>query len=99
MNKKGIAFFLNIMLAVTVIIVIFALSGSIKQSTDIARNSTNESLSQYGMDCVLANGSVNSTLTNFQAASCIATDLTLPLYVWIGFAIGGAILIAKLVLQ
>ena len=97
MNKKGIATLFKIMLGVVIIILAMALAGPLRFFTETSRNVTTGD--QVGLDCYVANGSVNSTLNPFQNANCIATDLTLPFYVWAVLGIGGAVLIAKLILQ
>ena len=102
-NNKGIASLFNIMLAVVIIILAIALVGSVRESMDISRNvslGNNETgADQMGLDCVNSAGQKNTTLSNIGRATCIATDLMTPLFFYVLIGIGGAILIAKIVLQ
>lgn len=91
-SKKGLAAFLNIMLAVTIFILALSLAGPLRNFTETARGPD-----QLG--CILSNGSVNSTLDRYQEAACFTTDLSLPLFIWVLVGIGGAVLLAKLVLE
>ena len=79
MDKKGITFFLTIMLGICIIILGLALVPTIKIFNLDARNSTTLD-GAAGLDCD------NTTISDFQSAACISNDITTY-----GF---GAILIA-----
>lgn len=98
MNNRGIVGLLTIMIAVVILILITALAGPLTYNTNIARNSSNESLSQFGLGCVLANGTINGTMDNYQQANCIASDLLVPAFVFTVIGVAGAVILAKVVL-
>ncbi len=90
MNLKGQLFFFTLMLAVVVIIMALALAPSILTFTSDARNATING--NPAMDCD------NSSISDFDNAACIVTDLTLPYFLGIMIAIAGAMIGARLIL-
>ena len=89
MNGKGQVQIYALMLGLVVIILGLALAPAVKQSTDSARNATDGDT--IGMDCS------NESISNFDKATCMATDLSL--FYWVGgiIMIGGIIVGAKLI--
>lgn len=87
MNKKGQLAVYTLMLAVVVFVLAVALSSPVKQFTDNARAPSNET--QVGLDCN------NSTISDFQKAQCVITDISLPYFVIGMLAIAGMIVGAK----
>lgn len=99
MNSKGLTgSLLNIMLAVTIFILALALAPGLTSSINNIRNQTDTGEQGIGLNCVLVNGSSNNTLSNFQEATCVATDLISPLFILALIGIAGAIIGAKIVL-
>lgn len=90
-NNKGQIFFYTLMLSAVVIVLALALAVPVKQTVDDARSpSDNESV---GLDCN------NSTISDFQQAQCLLTDLATP-YFFFGFlAIAGVVIGAKLLID
>ncbi len=85
MNRKGQVFFFTLMLAIVVLVLMFGLLPGIQESVSSARNQTT------GMDCD------NSSISDFDQATCIITDLTLPYWIMIMLGIVGAMIGAKVV--
>lgn len=99
MNKRGITILFKLMLVVVLILLALALVGPGRHFIDISRNATSPDLNQTGLDCLVVNGSVNSTLNNFQQANCIAVDLINPLFFLIMIGFAGAIVAARILLR
>ena len=79
------------MIGLVVAILALALAPAVKQATDTARgNSTNNSL---GLDCS------NDSISNFNKAACVATDITLPYFIGFLLLLAGAIVIGKIMFQ
>lgn len=76
-NNKGQAIFVSLMIAIVVIVLALAWAFPVRQSVDTARTS---------MDCT------NTSISSFDKATCLASDLT------IFYFIGGLIAIAGLVI-
>ena len=91
LNNKGQAFFVSLMLAIVIFILALALAGPLKSFTDNARGPNNET--NQGLDCT------NSSITDFDKANCIATDMFLPYFIGFLIVLGGAVLAAKLLIQ
>ena len=89
-NKAQLGMIYGLMLAIVIFILLLALAFPIKQSSDIARNVTTES-GEAGLDCT------NSTISDFNKAACISSDLTLFAYIIGGFFIAGIIMIGMLI--
>lgn len=91
LNSKGQLFFYTLMLSTVIIVMAMALVVVVKQSVDTARAPTNGDT--IGLDCN------NPTISDFQQAQCIITDIATP-YFFFGFlAIAGMVIGAKLLLE
>lgn len=89
MNKRGQVLFYGFMLALVIIILALALAPSVAQFTNSARNaSTNDTI---GLDCS------NESISNFDKATCVTTDLTLFYFIGSLIIIGGIIFGAKII--
>ena len=99
MNKKGQAIFYSLMVGLVIIILGLALAPAVSQSTNTARNTSSNvsytdadgntgNITQIGMDCS------NSSISNFDKAACLATDLTLPYFIGFLIFLAGAIITA-----
>lgn len=95
MNKQGQVFFFTLMLAIVAIILALALSPAIKDFVTEARNETGAS-GEPGLHC--SNITEGGTLTDFDRATCIITDLTLPYWIGIVLGLAGAAIGARLIL-
>lgn len=89
LNKKANVTIYGIMLALTIIILALALAGPIKESTDSARNATDGDT--IGMDCD------NSSISDFQKAACVATDINLFYFVGGLLFLAGVIISARII--
>lgn len=89
MNEKGSITIYGIMLALVIIILALALAPAVSYFTGDAMNAT--SGDDYGLDCN------NATISNFNKATCTATDLTLFYFIGGLILIGGAILGARII--
>jgi uncharacterized protein (UPF0333 family) len=76
-NKRGQVVFVTLMIAMVVIVLALAFAFPVKEATTNARSS---------MDCG------NTSISNFNKAGCLASDLTLF------YVIGGMIFIAGVVM-
>lgn len=89
MNTNGQVIIYGFMLMIVIIILALALAPAINQSTNIARNATlNDTI---GMDCS------NNSISDFQKAACVTTDLSGFYFIGILIFIGGSILVAKII--
>jgi len=89
MNNKGSVIIYGLMLGLTVLILALALAPSVQDFTTDARNvSTNSSV---GMDCS------NSSISNFDKATCVVIDLNLFYFIGGLIFIAGIIVTAKIV--
>jgi Trk-type K+ transport system membrane component len=89
MNKKASVVIYTLMLGMVIIILALALAPSIQDSTTAAMNES--SGDTQGLDCT------NASISSFDKAACIATDLTLFYFVGVLVFIGGLIITAKVV--
>jgi len=89
MNSKASVTIYGIMLALTIIILALALAPAVKQSTDLARNESDGDT--LGMDCD------NSSISDFQKAACLATDLSLFYLIGGVLFLAGAIISARII--
>ena len=91
MNSRGnITYFYGIMLGVTIIILALDLAPAVANSTNSARNAS--SGDTIGLDCS------NDSISNFDKATCIATDINLFYFIASLFFVGGAVITAKIIL-
>jgi hypothetical protein len=96
MNNRGISILFTLMLGVVVLILAMALAGPLRQSLDITRNVTIGDT--QGLDCLTGAGTKNTTISDFQQATCVSSDLLLPLFILSLIGIGGAVIGARLFL-
>lgn len=89
MNKRGSFTLYGLMLALTLVILAFALAPAVSDFTSSARNATvNDTL---GLDCN------NESISNFDKATCVATDLTLFYFIGGLVFIAGAVITARII--
>jgi len=91
MNNKGQVIIVTFMIGLVVLILALALAPAIQESTDTARNSSTNS--SVGLDCD------NSSISNFDKASCVATDITLPYFIGFLLFFAGAIIVGRIIFQ
>jgi uncharacterized protein (UPF0333 family) len=90
MNNRGnVTIFYGLMLALVIIILALALASPVLESTEGARNAS--SGDTIGMDCS------NESISNFDKAACIVTDLSLFYFIGTLIFIGGAVFLAKII--
>ena len=89
MNKRGQTIIYGLMLGLVIILLGLYLAPAVRDFTQGARNTTtSESL---GLNCS------NDSISNYDKATCLTTDLTLPYFIGAIIFIGGAILVSKIV--
>lgn len=88
LNSKGQTTLVAIMLAVVFIILALAFATPIKQFSDTARNSSTNST--VGLDCS------NSSISTYDKANCVATDLFNPYFIGFLIFMAGVIIAAKI---
>lgn len=92
MNDKGsITLLYTLMIAVAVIILAMGLAPAVKSFVDNSRNTTTDT--QVGLDCS------NTSISDFDQATCVSVDLTTPFFLGGLIALAIAILAARLVIQ
>lgn len=89
MNKRGQVIFYGFMMGIVVIILALALAYPLRQSVDIAMNSSSDT--NIGMDCS------NESISDFDKISCYAVDLS-PFYL-VGsiIMIGGVFFLGRII--
>jgi len=90
MNKKGSLAILSIMLAITIIVLVLALAGPVKESAFLARNESHGNI--VGMNC-------STTTDNFVKAGCLVVDLNLFYFVGALLLIAGGVMGARVLLS
>jgi len=88
-NKKGSVLIYGLMLGILVIFLALALAPVVQEFTDSARNETVGD--KIGLDCN------NDSISSFNKATCLATDLNLFYFIGSLILIGGLIVTAKIV--
>jgi len=88
MNNKGSVAIFGLMLGLTIIILGLALAPAVSQATETARNQTNGDT--VGLDCS------NSSISDFDKATCIATDLNIFYFIGSIILIGGSLIGIKI---
>lgn len=88
MNNKGQVVIFGLMLGIVIIIVALALAPAVSEATNSARNVTVGDT--VGMDCS------NSSISDFQKAGCVATDISLFWFIAALIFIGGAVITARI---
>lgn len=91
MNNKGSIYIYVIMLAITIIVLALALAPAVSESTESARNATVGDV--IGMDCN------NASISDFNKAACVATDLNLFYFIAGLFFIAGGLITAKIIFR
>ena len=89
-NTKGQAFLIALMIGVVFVIAALAFAPALKTNIDSARNVSSDT--SVGLDCS------NSSITNFDKASCVIVDLYNPYFIGFLVFIGIAIISAKLLI-
>lgn len=90
MNNKGQMIIYAFMLGIVVIVLALALGSPVKEAVDNARNSTVGDT--IGMDCG------NESISNFQKAGCLASDLSIFYFIGTLIVIAGGLLGAKVII-
>lgn len=93
MNNKGQVLFFTLMLSIVIFILAFSLAGPTKSFIDSARNSTTDE-GHIGLGC-----DDMDSLSTYDQAACVASDMYLFYFIAGIIGIGGAVLVAKLVFQ
>ncbi len=89
MNKKGSVVIYGLCLGLLVLILALALAPSVQYTTDSAMNATSGDTT--GLDCD------NSSISNFNKATCVATDISLFWFIGSLIFIAGVIITSKIV--
>jgi hypothetical protein len=89
MNKKGVVSLFSIMFAVLIIILILALATPLTEFANTARNASTSTT--LGLDCD------NSSISNFDQAACLTTDISAPFFIAAIIGLAGVIVGARLV--
>lgn len=87
MKRRGQVFFLTLMIAIVFIILALAFAPVTKEFTDTARNPTTDT--SVGLDCG------NSSISNFDKASCVFVDMFNPYFTGFLIFMAGVIIAAK----
>ncbi len=87
MNKSGSVIIFTMMLGMTIIIVALALAPPVQEVTEAAMNATVGDT--FGLDCS------NESISSFNKATCIATDLSMFYFLGALIFIGGFVLTVK----
>ena len=91
MNKKGQVIILTFCIGLVVAILALALAPGLQSQITDARNvSTNSSI---GLDCN------NESISNFDKAACVATDITLPYFIGFLLFFAGAIVVGRIIFE
>lgn len=90
MNERGFVALFTVMVAVAIIILALALAPVVKTFVDNSRNGTTWD-GTSGLDCS------NTTISEFDKASCTAVDIYNPVFFGVLIAIAGAVIGAKVV--
>jgi len=89
MNKKGQLIIVTFCIALVVVILALALAPALQSQITDARNvSTNSSV---GLNCD------NESISNFDKATCVATDITLPYFIGFLLFMAGAIAMGRII--
>ena len=98
MNKKGITALVTIPIAIVILVLALAFAGPIKEAVDGARSqnntyiaSGNATVPDTGLNCN------NTTLSDFDDATCLFVDLFTPLYIALMIGLAFLIVGAKIV--
>ena len=89
MNKKGSVVIFGLMLGLTIIILTLSLAPVVQEFTEAARNETAGDIA--GLDCS------NDSISNFNKAACVATDISLFYFIGALIFISGLVITSKVV--
>jgi len=89
MNKKGQVLIVTFMIGLVVLIVALALAPGLQQSIELARNDSTSS--SVGLNCS------NDSISNFDKAACVASDITLPYFIGFLLFFAGAIIVGRII--
>lgn len=89
MNNKGSVLFYGLMLGLTILVLALALAPAVSEQVNTAMNSTVGD--RVGLDCD------NSSISNFDKAACVATDISLFYFIGGLIFIAGAIVTARII--
>ena len=87
MNDRGSFVIYGLMIGMVIMILALALAPAISQFTTGAMNETDGD--RVGLDCN------NTSISNFDKATCVATDLTLFYFIAFLIFLAGAVVTAK----
>jgi len=82
MNKKSQIIFFAFMMAIVIIVLALGLIYSVKEAKDNARTS---------LDCT------NTSISDYDKATCLITDISLPYFIGGLFALAGLIIGARII--
>jgi len=94
MNRKGQVAIYGLMLGLTIFILALALAPAGNQFIGSAMNTTwtdSNNVTSVGLDCT------NSSISNFDKATCVVTDFSLPYFFGGLLFIAGAIITARII--
>ena len=89
MNKIGSVYFYAMMVGLVIIVLAMALAPAVMFSTNTARNASSDDA--VGLDCS------NDSISNFDKAACVTTDLTFFYFIAALIFIGGAIIVSRII--
>jgi len=89
MNKSGSVMIYAMMIGILVILLALYLAPSVSQFTQTAMNSTDGDT--YGLDCD------NSSISNYDKATCIVVDANLFYFIGALILIGGGFFVTKII--
>ncbi len=91
MNKKGQVIIITFMIGLVVAILALALAPALQSQITDARNVSTDS--SIGLDCG------NESISNFDKATCVATDITLPYFIGFLLLLAGAIVVGRIIFE
>lgn len=90
MNRSGVTFLVTLMLGVVVMILALAFAPVVNEFNDDSRNTTTRD-GAAGLDCT------NSSISDFDNAACVGSDITTAAFVGILLAVGLAIIVGRII--
>ena len=90
-NNKGQVIFYTFMLGLVIAILALALAPALQSQITDARNVSTDS--SVGLDCD------NSSISNFDKAACVASDITLPYFIGFLLFFAGAIVVGRIIFE
>lgn len=88
MNNKGQVAIYSFMIGLVILVLILAISPAVKEAIDNSRSETVGDV--IGMDCS------NESISNFQKAGCLASDLSMFYFIGTLVFIVGAVITARI---